>query len=98
MGSVREEIAELGIETTSYEGQGISMHLSKKDIKQILSLVCKRIEGAGLKPKEAFRAYTEGKKKWLNSKDSYKYDDETYAFLNIAQTQLQHCVDVIKEE
>jgi len=45
MGSVREEIAELGIETTSYEGQGISMRLSKKDINQILSLVCKRIEG-----------------------------------------------------
>jgi len=65
---------------------------------QILSLVCKRIEGAKLKPKEALKAYNDGKKKWLNSEDSYKYDDETYAFLNIAQTQLQHCVDAIKEE
>jgi len=105
MGSVREEIKDV----VTKDRHDIDMYFdvpleemtppSPDDrVDQIISLVCKRIEGAKLKPKEAYKAYTDGKKKWLNSKDSYKYDDETYALLNVARTQLQAILDVIKEE
>jgi len=113
MGSVREEIAELGIETTSYEGQGISMHLSKKDIKQILSLVCKRIEGAKLNNEELDHILlTEDDLKEIEQMATIgvEPDDHISYVQNFqmayddklkrktTQAQLQHSIDAIKEE